>query len=244
MLFLINLESAVARRQHMETQLAQLGVDFESIGVDMRGRANDEIAAWVEMQFPHIRFDFDRLSGAEVGCWLSHLSAWRRLLASEANACTVIEDDVVLGTEFASASDALARQQSFDLVYLGTSSQNLSTRRRTRIGPFWAHAPVGTIYNTWAYSVTRRYAQRILADRSPKIAMPIDHFLGGNVHALKPRIAVLRPAVVEEDPELGADSQIEPYTNRVDRWRLVEVARRRLLSSRVTRLCYSLYRFL
>jgi len=244
MLILINLEGAVARRQHMTAQLEQLGIDFERIGVDMRGRGNDEIAAWVESHFPHIRFDFERLSGAEVGCWLSHLSAWRYLLATGTNACTVIEDDLVLGTEFARASDALAQQQDFDLVYLGTSSQNLSTRRRTPIGPFWAHAPVGMIYNTWAYSITRAYAQRILADRALNIATPIDHFLGGNAHALKPRIAVLRPAVVDEDLELGTDSQIEPYTNRVDRWRLVEIARRRLLSSRVTQLYYSLYRLL
>jgi glycosyl transferase family 25 len=244
MLILINLESAVARRRHMTDQLEPLGVAFERIGVDMRERANDEIAAWVELHFPRVRFDFDRLSGAEVGCWLSHWSAWQYLLRSTANACTVIEDDLVLGADFPAAIDALGRQHSFDLVYLGTSSQNLSTRRRARIGSFWAHAPVGTIYNTWAYSITRGYAQRILSAPALNITMPIDHFLGGNGHALKPRIAVLRPTVVDEDPELGADSQIEPYTNRIDRWRLVEMARRRLLSSRVTQLYYSLFRLL
>jgi len=228
----------------MTAQLAPLRIGFERIGVDMRWRANDEIAAWVELHFPHIRFDFDRLSGAEVGCWLSHLSAWQYLVRSAANACTVLEDDLVLGPHFPAAIEALGRQHNFDLVYLGTSSKNLSTRRRTRIGSFWAHAPVGTIYNTWAYSITRAYVQRIFAARALNIAMPIDHFLGGNTHGQKPRIAVLRPAVVDEDPELGADSQIEPYTHRVDRWRVVERARRRLLSSRITRLYYSLFRLL
>jgi glycosyl transferase family 25 len=244
MLYLISLDAAAARRLHMCAQLAAAGVACERIGVDMRGRAGDEIAAWVESRFPQVRFDFDRLSGAEVGCWLSHLSAWRRLVDGSASACTVIEDDLVLGAGFAAAIEALDRQDAFDVVYLGTSSQNLSTRRRTRIGPLWAHAPVGMIYNTWGYSITRRYAQRLFASGPLCIAMPIDHFLGGSTHMLKPRIAVLRPALVEEDPELGADSQIEPYTFRIDRWRLVERARRRLLSSRVTQLYYSLYRLL
>jgi glycosyl transferase, family 25 len=244
MLFLINLDAAIARREHMMAQLEALGVAFERIGIDMRGRTSDEIAAWVEARFPHIRFDFDRLSGPEVGCWLSHLSAWRRLAEGPHSACTVLEDDLVLGAEFAAAIDALGRQHAFDLVYLGTSSHNLSTRRRTRIGRFWAHAPVGVIYNTWGYTMTRKYAQRLFGNASLRIAMPIDHFLGGNAHPLKPRIAVLRPALVDEDPELGVDSQIEPHTFRIDRWRLVERARRRLLSSRVTQLYYSLYRLL
>jgi len=55
---------------------------------------------------------------------------------------------------------------------------------------------------------------------------------------------VLVPAVVEEDPVLGATSQIGPHTMRLDRWRPVERARRRLLSSRIGRFYYSLYRFL
>ena len=50
--------------------------------------------------------------------------------------------------------------------------------------------------------------------------------------------------LVEEDPALGVASQIEPYTRRIDRWRIVERARRRLLSSHVCTLYYSLYRFL
>ena len=62
--------------------------------------------------------------------------------------------------------------------------------------------------------------------------------------ALKPRAAVLRPAVVREDALLGPASQIEPYTYRIDRSRLVELARRRILAGRVSALYYRLYRLL
>ncbi len=74
--------------------------------------------------------------------------------------------------------------------------------------------------------------------------MPIDHFLGGRGGRDRPRIGVLQPAVVVEDPVLGSASQIAPHTRRLDRSRLIESARRRLLASSVSQLYYSLYRYL
>jgi len=53
----------------------------------------------------------------------------------------------------------------------------------------------------------------------------------------------VQPPMVSEDPELGIQSQIEPYTFRLDRSRLVESARRSLLGSRVGDLYHRLHRF-
>jgi hypothetical protein len=55
---------------------------------------------------------------------------------------------------------------------------------------------------------------------------------------------VLQPAVVRENALLGAQSQIEPTTFRIDRARIVELARRRIIASRVSAFYYKLYRFL
>jgi len=185
------------------------------------------------------------LSGAEIGCWLSHLSAWRQVLATdEVQNCVVIEDDVRLHADVVDAVAALRSTPIYDVVYLGTSSRNLSQRRRTRIGRFWVHEPVGAVYNTWGYSITRNYIERLFAAGTTRIAFPIDHFLGGVIRGAGPRISVLVPAVLEEDPVLGKSSQIGPLTRRIDRWQPVERARRRLLSSGIGKLYYSLYRFL
>jgi hypothetical protein len=61
---------------------------------------------------------------------------------------------------------------------------------------------------------------------------------------MKPRIAVLRPPVVREHESLGPLSQIQPFTNRIDRARIVELARRRIIASRVSALYYKLYDYL
>lgn len=245
MLALINLDSATERRRHMVAQLAGVTQRFERVGFDGRTRPAHEIDAWCRERFGNLTFDFDLMSGAEVGCWLSHLTAWDLLRSRRAeNACTVLEDDVRLAPDFAAATAVLERASPFDVVYLGTSSRNISQRRRTCIGHLWAHAPVGTVFNTWGYVVTRAYVERFFATPTLRIAAPIDHFLGGNGRRARPRIAVLQPAVVTEEEALADQSQIEPHTFRFDRWKMVERTRRRLLSGRIGDFYSALYRWL
>lgn len=246
MLFVVNLDSAGERRASIAAQLDALGLAWQRIGVDFRGSSDRAIDAWVDTQFPGLRFDHDHVSSAEIGCWVSHLCAWQALAdASGEAACTVLEDDLTLDPALPEAIEALSSAPSFDLVFLGTSSRNVSTRSRTAIGAFAVHRPIGTIYNTWGYVVARAWVERFLAVRPRIIDRPIDHYTGGGrARAEKPRAGVLRPAVVAEDPELGARSQIEPYTFRIDRARLVESARRRIIASRVSALYYKLYRLL
>ncbi len=190
MLTLINLDTAHDRRERMAEQLDALGVPYARVGIDLRRTSNAAVDAWLARHLPGIGFDRNELSGAEIGCWVSHVTAWKRLAASDAHAATV-----------------------------------------------------GAIYNTWDYTIACSYVQRFFA-QARTIAIPIDHWLGGRSRLLQPRIAVLRSAMVAENPALGLDSQIEPHTMRIDRWKIVEGTRRAVLSSRVSDLYYSLYRFL
>jgi glycosyl transferase family 25 len=241
---LINLEAAQERRARMLRQADSLGVSFVRVGFDGRGSSASALAAEVAARVPRVTFDTRALSGAEVGCWVSHLTAWQALLARPGDAAaTVIEDDLVLHPAFDRVCRALEAGSGYDVVFLGTSSRNLSTRRSAALGALRLHEPVGAIYNTWGYVIARRYAAWFLA-QPRRILWPIDHVLGGRIRALAPRRAVVQPAVVAEDPDTGRASQIEPTTFRLDRARLVEEARRRLLASRVGDLYYRLYRYL
>lgn len=246
MLFLVNLDSAHERRAAMESRLRRLALDFRRVGVDFRDRDREAIDAWLDAHVPGIAFDHASVSGAEIGCWASHLLAWQALAASPGiAACTVIEDDLVLDPALPAAIATLSKTPSHDLVFLGTSCRNISTRRRTVVAGLSLHRPLGTIYNTWGYVISRDWVLRFFAAAPWRIDRPIDHYTGGGrAKSLKPRTAVLRPTLVAEDPELGAASQIEPYTHRIDRARIVEAARRRILASRVSALYYRLYRLL
>jgi glycosyl transferase family 25 len=232
-ILLISMESAVLRRARMSAQLKAQALDFEVIGCDFRRSARPAIAAWFAAHLPTVRPGALALSGAELGCWASHLTAWTRIALSRRGAGTVIEDDLILAPEFADCVRALeADLADFDLVYLGTSSRSLSMRRITPIGDLRIHAPVGVVLNTWGYVVRTRWIERVLAQPSFALTMPIDHFLGGRAAVARPRIGVLQPVCVDEDATTGRISQIAPHTWRVDRLRIVEASRRRFLRSR------------
>ena len=128
---------------------------------------------------------------------------------------------------------------SYDVVFLGTSSKNLSARRRTAANGVWLHEPKGAIYNTWGYVARREYLNRFFAAPSLRLCLPVDHVLGGRAATRRPRVAVVQPIVVREEPRLRA-SQIAPHTWRIDRWRVVEQTRRRFLGSRVSDWFYAL----
>lgn len=247
MLFLINLESAHERRAHMTRQLAAHGLACERIGIDFRQLQRERIGEELSRRFPMMRFDLNRISGPEAGCWASHLTAWETLLASDQASAIVLEDDVVLKDDFAEvaaaclASTAIAA--SFDVLYLGTSSRNISRRRRLDCDGLTVHRPLGAIFNTWAYLAQRSWVEQFFA-RPRVFNRPIDHVLGSGARR-GPRIGVVQPCVVFEDARLGRRSQIGPFTHRIDRSVWVERARRALLESRLSDLYYrAVYRLL
>lgn len=228
----------------MQEQLARSGIVAQRVGVDFRHSSAADIDAWAAAHDIPVTFDLRTICSAEAGCWASHLRAWQVLVQGSERECAVLEDDILLQPGFVDAIAELRAQESYDVVYLGTSSRNISTRRRTRAGNVWLHEPLGVIFNTWGYVIRRSYAERFFAALPMRIDLPVDHFLGGRARTARPRIAVVRPAVVTEDVAVGLQSQIQPYATRPDRHPVWQAARRAILGSRVSDLYYSLYRWL
>ena len=244
MLVLINLDSALKRRAKMTRQLDSQSLEFTRIGLDFRRLERPAVEREVRHRFPSLHFDLRRLSGAEIGCWASHLAAWQMVLDTGAPSLCVLEDDLVLAPGFAAAVCALQADPQLDLIYLGTSSRNISQRRQLQVGGLAVHAPIGLILNSWGYVVRRDWVRDVFATGGA-IDMPIDHFIGGRARWSRPEIGVLQPAVVSDDPQLSHASQIGPYTARLDRASIVQQLRRAILDSRLSDLYYrTVYRML
>ena len=82
MLFLINLDDADARLAAMHAQLDEIGLSYARIGIDFRRASRASIDAWFAQRFPGITFARRSVSGAEIGCWASHLCAWQALASN------------------------------------------------------------------------------------------------------------------------------------------------------------------
>ena len=116
------------------------------------------------------------MGNGEKGCYASHLRAWQQLLAGDAPALVVLEDDVRLLPNFPSVLQAIADlpPQSWDMV-------KLYGREHEKIAQQMPLADTGVQLITYrrvpsfaaAYVISRAGAQKLLASRVP-FGRPVD----------------------------------------------------------------------
>ena len=159
--WLINLPRATARREKMETQLAEMGLPYTLFpGVDGRAEearllANTDIAA------------FERNMGRKIligglGCYHSHLGVWDAFLATGAPIALVMEDDVVFHDDFLPAvSLALRAAADWDFLKLNRIRAKMPISQG-RIGPYVLNAYLGPNTGTGAYLINRVTAAKLL----------------------------------------------------------------------------------
>jgi glycosyl transferase, family 25 len=109
-IYYINLASRTDRREHMENELARLGLSAERVEAVTRQELSPASGALVPSSYTASR--------------LSHMRAWQLMLDRGAPAAIILEDDVVLHPSF---QDFLAP----DVLELGADLIKLETFRRT-----------------------------------------------------------------------------------------------------------------
>lgn len=174
--FVINLARSVERRRKMQSQFERLSLPFEFINaVDGRGLSNSEIAAvyskW-RARLCHGR----GLSRGEIGCTLSHIKFWRRVVAENSSGF-VFEDDVQLGPDVKCALNEvevfLAHTKDPCLVQLPGLDRDIPCiGKECQEDKF---IKVTSAMGAYAYGVNPAGAALLVKTFSP-IKFPIDHY--------------------------------------------------------------------
>lgn len=175
MVLLINLPRSTDRRERMEQRLADLGLNYQILP------AVDGKALWPQL-LPTVDVGaFERHVGrdvlpGEVGCYHSHLQAWQRFLASDAQVLLVLEDDMVFHDDFVDALRiALRGRAHWDMLKLAKIRAKQPVCQGL-LGPYRLNACIGAFTGFGAYLVQRDTAQRLLPVLLP-ITAPIDRAL-------------------------------------------------------------------
>jgi glycosyl transferase, family 25 len=119
------------------------------------------------------------LSRGEIGCFASHLAAWKSLLASNDGQRIVLEDDTIVDWPL---MDRIAEVDfaglGIDLVrFYSTHAFKHSVAIERFLGPHTHLLQTrGMFLGTQGYMVTRRAAQR-LVELARSITMPVDWFM-------------------------------------------------------------------
>lgn len=172
MVILINMDRSIQRRQQMEHRLLGLGLVYTRLS------AVDGKARWAELSPTVDVYTFQRNVGrdvmqGEIGCYHSHLQAWRALVDSNSHTLLVLEDDVVFGDNFLPAlHEALLHRHSWDMLNFNKIRAKQPVQQ-AQIGPYSLNAYLGPLTGMGAYLISRDTARRLLSSMLP-ITLPID----------------------------------------------------------------------
>ncbi len=97
--YVINLARAVERRVYMEQQLQRLGIDYEIFpAVDGQELSEEDLQQYSSKDSK--KLNGRELSKNEIGCALSHLRIYEKLISSGEENVLILEDDINIGQMF------------------------------------------------------------------------------------------------------------------------------------------------
>lgn len=202
-IYVVNLDRRTDRRDYMAGQLDGMGVAWERWpALDARTVTDAELARDVALEGHLIPMG----RGSQCNA-CNHFAIMRRLVAGNAPAAVVLEDDMELSPELA----GFVASGDWCPAGIGIVRFEKWSRRATSklLGPVLGPSPVpgrdlrrlySRIGGSGAYLVTRAAASRLLAGKSP-LRHPIDHLLfNPNVSPLAREVgvAMVLPALARQ----------------------------------------------
>jgi len=196
--FVINLARSTERRRLMEDTLAGTGLDYEFFPAVDGAKINSPYESYYSSEAA-ISSHGKELSTGEIGCALSHIAIYQKIVDEKIAFSLILEDDVALAPEILTVSSAaISGPDAWELINLITDVDELLT-----------HAPAGaathslTSFNgapnrTGGYLITEAGAHKLLAVALP-LRVPADtltgcfELSGVATRGLYPAVATLMP---------------------------------------------------
>lgn len=159
-IFIINLRSAVARRESLSARLQYHGLEDQVTWVEAVGK-DDDLISWYQGSYVYEKHP---VNASEIGCFASHLKALKTYLKeSKESQAIILEDDCVFHNEFRSlyASRMAEVPAGTSLVMLSHYVTKWEGLQRLQEGSFLFHINPNVLC-TMGYWITREYATEVL----------------------------------------------------------------------------------
>ncbi|MCK7459107.1 glycosyltransferase family 25 protein [Idiomarina aminovorans] len=178
-IFLINLDRSVERLNNAAGQLDSAGVDFERISaVDGKTLENELINKVFDDKMAQKRYHYDLTLG-EMGCYLSHVKCWEKIIEDGLDFAVILEDDLLLEPNFKDVIESVPNIET-EWHYLKlscpfkhrpyTEAKLVKTPKGDNVSLVdYKKPPTGTV----AQIVSREGAKRLLKNRPP-FFRPVD----------------------------------------------------------------------
>ena len=170
----INLERDAERRARLLLELSRVPMPSQRLAAVWWADLPVQQAAQWSSDPLNERQYYKPLRNGEKGCYASHLLAWQQLLASDAPALVVLEDDVRLTPQFVDVVRAIAALDTpWDMVKLLGRDREKKRSQRTLVPGTTLVDYLRVPSMTTGYVVSRAGAAKLLAHRQP-FGRPVD----------------------------------------------------------------------
>lgn len=173
--YVINLADNAIRLASCSTQLSAQGIAFERLEATNGWTLPEREVALVYDEAANRRRGRLPLVRPEIGCYLSHIEAWRRIATGTSDGGFVFEDDIHAAEDLRQVMELLSEEpRDWDMVKLFSLDSGPKCVARRALGP--AHdivVPYRVPTCLMGYGLSRE-AARILADRAIPFFRPVD----------------------------------------------------------------------
>lgn len=170
-IFVIGLTRSHDRRASIHKQLCELGLSFEFVdAVDGRTLSNDQLSKYSSAA--SIRASGRELTPAEIGCALSHIGIYHKIINEGFEEAVIFEDDSVINKDFLAILKNWKKiPKDWELVLFCHASQRMQFWRKwnkpTIYKNYYCASFRGETFIASAYAINRRGAQKLLAYAYP-----------------------------------------------------------------------------
>lgn len=205
--YVINLDRSPERLARFQAQAETAGMVVERLpGVDGSALSDAQVASALAR-----RFQFQPLNRGELGVFLSHREAWRRLVVSGERLAAIFEDDAVLAPGLGLLlAEGDFETLPFEIIKLETGLRPVALSGKSHaIGTHHAVSELASWHGgTAGYVVTRGGAERLLGLTDP-IADTVDQVMFHPFSAIRRRLSVgqIDPAPVIQHQRLAGPAQ-------------------------------------
>ena len=210
-IFVINLERSADRKAHITKQLDNLNVTYKFIdAIDGQRLSDDEIKMHrVDTFPPWPSFNQRHLIKSEIGCLLSHLKIYRKIIDEDIERACIFEDDCVFENDLGILlkSEQLKRSD-YELLLLGHTGQHQDTSRGAEcsskkepvLSRYHIAKPVECPLGAYAYIIKQCAARKLLQYAYP-LRLPTDCLMG-HAPAIGVKLRILTPPGVTHNSTL------------------------------------------
>lgn len=203
--FVISLSTAKERRKHIRKQLDRSGLDYSIVNaVNGKALTDSEIAAVCDMNA--VNKNPQWLSSGAIGCALSHLNIYQKIVEEGLKWTLILEDDVILAADFKTHLDGIIKNLTTEdvvmLYYQSWEPLKLSNQKKIL---YWKEhglyfpTDIRQVITTGAYLISHDAAKRLKENILP-IRVSADSWGWFHAKGCIKQMRCVYPRIVETEP--------------------------------------------